>query len=240
MPRSYWGHNDDIQPYPFDVAKAKEYFAKSKYSDLSKVRELTFNYINVIEYERLAGLLLQSKAAELGLKIKVEALPWAQYVDRINNPDTTPDIVAVTQSPFYAPDPDTVLYNMWHSTTAISWSRNPSYYDNPRVDELLDKAREIVDQEERAKLYKEVQAIINDDAPVIFASEEVGLTPASKQLNGLSWNVQYLHWMGLYNMWWEGTPPKGSIPAGLSPGSTVPVLLCTLVDSSLAKRYEAA
>ena len=248
MPRSYWGHNSDIQPYPFDVAKAKEYFAKSKYSDLSKVRELTFSYINVIEYERLAGLLLQSKAAELGLKIKVESLPWAQYVDRISKPDTTPDIVAVTQAPFYAPDPDTVLYNMWHTTTAISWSRNPSYYDNPRVDELLDKARDIVDQEERAKLYKEVQAIVNDDAPVIFATEEVGLTPHSKQLSGVSWNVQYLHWLGLYGMWWEGTLPKGSIPAGFSlrsavpalPCISVPALSCILVDSSSARRYEAA
>lgn len=137
-------------------------------------------------------------------------------MDRISKPDTTPDIVAVTQAPFYAPDPDTVLYNMWHTTTAISWSRNPSYYDNPRVDELLDKARDIVDQEERAKLYKEVQAIVNDDAPVIFATEEVGLTPHSKQLSGVSWNVQYLHWLGLYGMWWEGTLPKGSIPAGFS------------------------
>ena len=217
MPRAFWGHNSDLKPYEFSVEKAKEYFAKSKYSDLSKVRELTFSYINVIEYERLAGLLLQAKAAELGLKIKVESLPWGQYVDRVSNPEATPDIVAVTQQGFYAPDPDAILYSMWHTTTSISWSRNPAHYNNPRVDELLDKAREATDQAERTKMYQEVQAIVNDDAPVIFASEEVGFTPHSKQLNGISWNVPYLHWLGMYGMWWEGAPPKGSASAAMSP-----------------------
>ncbi|MCB1488607.1 MAG: ABC transporter substrate-binding protein, partial [Bauldia sp.] len=45
---------------------------------------------------------------------------------------------------------------------------NSGYYSNPKVDELLEKARTSTDQAERAKLYKEMQTIVREDAPWAF------------------------------------------------------------------------
>ncbi len=47
---------------------------------------------------------------------------------------------------------------------------NSGYYSNPKVDELLEKARTSTDQAERAKLYKQMQEIVHDDAPWVFVA----------------------------------------------------------------------
>ena len=47
---------------------------------------------------------------------------------------------------------------------------NSGYYSNPKVDALLEKARESTDQAERAKLYKQMQEIVYDDAPWAFVA----------------------------------------------------------------------
>ncbi|MCB2107807.1 MAG: ABC transporter substrate-binding protein, partial [Rhodobacteraceae bacterium] len=47
---------------------------------------------------------------------------------------------------------------------------NSGYYSNPKVDELLEKARVATDQDERAALYKEMQTIVHDDAPWVFVA----------------------------------------------------------------------
>ena len=47
---------------------------------------------------------------------------------------------------------------------------NSGYYSNPKVDQLLEKARTSTDQAERAKLYKQMQEIVHDDAPWVFVA----------------------------------------------------------------------
>jgi len=47
---------------------------------------------------------------------------------------------------------------------------NSSFYDNPRVNALLDTYPTLLDPEEHNRVYRELQAILVDDAPWIFAS----------------------------------------------------------------------
>ena len=47
---------------------------------------------------------------------------------------------------------------------------NSGYYSNPKVDELLNAARSSTDQNERARLYQEMQTIVQDDAPWVFVA----------------------------------------------------------------------
>ena len=43
-------------------------------------------------------------------------------------------------------------------------------YSNPKVDELLEAARASTDQNERARLYQEMQTIVQKDAPWVFVA----------------------------------------------------------------------
>jgi peptide/nickel transport system substrate-binding protein len=45
---------------------------------------------------------------------------------------------------------------------------NSGYYSNPEVDKLLNTAQRSTDRAERARLYKEMQEIVYEDAPWAF------------------------------------------------------------------------
>ena len=82
-----------------------------------------------------------------------------------NDPDTLPFLALRTQS--------------WPEEGGF----NSGYYSNPKVDELLNAARSSTDQAERARLYQEMQVIVQDDAP--WSSLQTGnrmplLTAASR------------------------------------------------------------
>lgn len=66
-------------------------------------------------------------------------------------------------------DPDTLPYlalrtDAWPDKGGF----NSGYYSNPEVDKLLEAARRSTDQAERARLYKEMQTIVQEDAPWAF------------------------------------------------------------------------
>jgi peptide/nickel transport system substrate-binding protein len=214
LTRAFWGHNEDLTRYEEDIAKAKSLIAASKYADTSAVREIKFNYINTIEWEKLAGLGMQANAKQLGLNMKVQSLPWSQYSDGVSDKTTAPDLVAVTHAGYFL-DPDALLYNAWHSfpKESITWARNPTHFggnnaQSGRVDKLLDDARLITDKTKRAAMYKEVQSIINDECPAIFAMEQVGYIPHNSQLQNIVYNVEYFNVYGIYHMTWTGPAPR--------------------------------
>ena len=66
-------------------------------------------------------------------------------------------------------DPDTLPYLALRSEAfPDNGGFNSGYYSNPEVDKLLEEARRSTDQAERAKLYKEMQEIVHEDAPWAF------------------------------------------------------------------------
>src|SRR3546814_21171401 len=54
------------------------------------------------------------------------------------------------------------LLSFWESTN------DQAFYNNPKVDELLQEARSTVDQEKRLALYKEVTEIMCEEPPHLF------------------------------------------------------------------------
>jgi peptide/nickel transport system substrate-binding protein len=191
LPRAFWGHNDDITPYTLDLDKAKAELGQSKYTptQLSKM-PITYYYIEPIEFERQAGLLLAGNGQEAGLNMAMNTIPWMKYGDAATKAETTPDIVSVGNTAPYA-DPDGLLYPLFHSTDSHTWAVNPTWWSDPKVDDLLDKARSITDQNQRADMYKEVQRIVNDAAPAIFAAEQASIAAADKHIRGIVYNWEY-------------------------------------------------
>ena len=67
------------------------------------------------------------------------------------------------------PDAGSFLEPLFHSKSINDEdSNNSSFYSNPRVDELVDRARHELDAERRKKIYGEAQEIICDEAPWAF------------------------------------------------------------------------
>jgi peptide/nickel transport system substrate-binding protein len=98
---------------------------------------------------------------------------------------------------FSGTDPDQPLF---HSREISSEARpdaiNAMGYSNPDVDRLLDAGIATSDQRERARIYRDLQLLLADDQPVLFAwaprirevlSAGVGLTTGEIDRSSLNW-----------------------------------------------------
>ncbi|OKH86357.1 ABC transporter substrate-binding protein [Thalassospira sp. TSL5-1] len=165
-PAFAWAYDKSLQPYPYDVEKAKKLIDEAGASG----KEVTF-YVTEGGSGMLdpipMGAAIQADLAKVGLKVKIETYEWNTFLGKVN-----PGLEGkadMAEMAWMTNDPDTLPYlalrtDAWPDKGGF----NSGYYSNPKVDELLEKARTSTDQNERAKLYREMQQIVHDDAPWAF------------------------------------------------------------------------
>jgi peptide/nickel transport system substrate-binding protein len=163
FPHATRGHIDVEGFYRQDLAKAKEYLAKSNYPDGGI--ELEYVYVQGLEEERKIGLVLIDNLGELNIGVKMVPLTWPNMKARGEKVETSPDMLAIFATPV-STDPDAVAYQ-YHKN---SWGQyfGTHFYNNEEVWKLTDQARRMADWEARAPIYAEIQKKITDDAPEIF------------------------------------------------------------------------
>ncbi|WP_129116250.1 ABC transporter substrate-binding protein [Halegenticoccus tardaugens] len=191
LPSAMWGYNDSISTPTTDLDKAKEFLDESKYSGSNL--NFTYTYVTGLTIRENIGLMLQSNLNELGINMKIQKQPWSKIVSRHTNKDQSPQMIATSLSFSYV-DPDVFLYPAWHSSQHGSW-QSGSWYQNDRVDQLLDEARTKQGREARTPLYEEAQKLINDDAPAIFAMNQAVRWAHNKRVQGFVDNgvTGYIH-----------------------------------------------
>ena len=161
-----------------DIDKAKDYLAKCKYKPEEMNVELS--WIGEVPLEERFALLMQANFAELGIKAEVRKVPWALFTEQVTKPENTPNISQVFVNTMTG-DPDTLLYGMYHSSSAGTWM-SPEYLKDAKVDELLDKGRTAPDAE-RAAIYEELNKRLKELAPSIYAQDQTAVFAASKRVS---------------------------------------------------------
>jgi len=78
------------------------------------------------------------------------------------------------------PDPDGSI----HQFLTCAGGLNDVHYCNPKVDELLNKARTSSDFDTRKALYDEANAILLDELPIIYLGHEAYLYGLNKKIQG--------------------------------------------------------
>ena len=167
-PAFAWAYDESLDPYPYDPEKAKELLEEAGYDG----EELTF-YVTEGGSGMLdpiaMGTAIQADLQKVGMSVKIETYEWNTFLDKVN-----PGLEGkadMAEMAWMTNDPDTLPYLALRSEAfPDKGGFNSGYYSNPKVDELLNAAREATDQDERAKLYKEMQQIVHDDAPWVFVA----------------------------------------------------------------------
>ncbi len=163
LPPGMFGRDDTIPPYPHDPAKARALLAEAGYPDGF---EAEYVIMNDDEAETLAGSL-QSDLAEVGVRIHIVVESFATYLTDIGRPDG-PAFSKATWIGDY-PDPTSFLDVRFHSRMiANANSNNDTFYANPELDDLLDRAKAEPDVERRARMYRRAERILYEDAPWIW------------------------------------------------------------------------
>ncbi|OPJ56479.1 glutathione ABC transporter substrate-binding protein [Alkalithermobacter paradoxus] len=165
-----FGHNPNIKPYEYSVEKAKELL---KQAGLENGFTTTI-WTNDNPVRVQIAQIVQAQLKEIGIDVSIETLEWGSYLDRTSRGEHDMFIlgwVSVTG------DADYGLYNLYHSS-AKGGAGNRTFFENAKVDELLEKGRVATDASEREKIYFEAQEIIVEESPVAnlyYQTQNVGM-----------------------------------------------------------------
>lgn len=161
-----WAYNESLQPYPYNPEKAKALIKEAGVEGAKLKFYVTDGGSGMLDPVAM-GTAIQADLAQVGFKVEIETYEWNTFLSKVN-----PGLEGkadMAEMAWMTNDPDTLPYLALRSG---AWPDkggfNSGYYANPEVDKLLEAARVSTRQEERAKLYKQMQTIVHDDAPWAF------------------------------------------------------------------------
>ena len=190
-----------LKGYEYNISKARTHFKKAGYQFdihgmIKSFPELTLQ-INQSQLTKAIARVVQANLADLGIKLNLKSLPWSEHFQSIDR----------GESGFFSlgwvadyPDADNVLYNNFH-TSGIESTYNSARYTNQKVDDLLDKAREIGNEATRLELYRKAEAIVIEEAPWIFLHYPTTYVVSHPYVNGLNLSAFGSSETDYYQVW---------------------------------------
>lgn len=159
LPPAVPGYNPDIKDYEYSVDKAKQLLKDAGYPDGFSVE---FWYMPVSRpYYPAPKQIAEAFAADLakvGIKTELKTEDWTQYLADRKEGKFPMWMLGWTGD---TGDADNFYFEFFGKLN------KENSWDNPDVRDKLAKAQQIVDQNERQKLYKEVAVAVNKDVPRI-------------------------------------------------------------------------
>lgn len=168
-------HDKDNPGIPADPAKAKELLAKSGMEG----REVKILATTGAAEQQMA-LLLQAQWQAIGLKPTIVNVDSGAWWDATGKGDYD---AAATWWYNETPDPDLAV--RWALCGSCGSNSFNTFYNNPKVDELVEQGTKEADPKKRAAIYKEIQKITTDEVsqiPLYYAPNAVAY---SKRLEGV-------------------------------------------------------
>lgn len=166
IPEGMFGYNPDVKQYDFDLDKAKALLEEAGLGDGFET-EILISENN--EVRKNIAVMMQSDFKKIGVDLKIKTLAWPTFLETVTSGGHQLALAAWT--PDYA-DPD---YNLWYF--AHSTSKGPgfnlAFYENSKVDQLLEEGRKTVDEGRREEIYQEIQAIMSEEVPYIFPAQRL-------------------------------------------------------------------
>ncbi|MDP9245217.1 MAG: peptide ABC transporter substrate-binding protein, partial [Chloroflexota bacterium] len=187
VPTTSWAFVRDIPRYGFSASEAKALLDGAGWIDHDGdgIRDkagvvLTFSLATSDEPPRLAAARqIADDLANVGVKVEVRAVPFAELVDRVARQRDF-DALLVTITVGNDPDP----YPFFHSSQINDPGDDFSGYSTLPTDRLLEQARRTVDQAKRRELFAQIWAAIATDLPVVFLYYTDYLYAQSRTLHG--------------------------------------------------------
>ncbi len=119
--------------------------------------------------------VLQAQLKKVGIELTVQQMEWAAVLKAQQTGDFDLNLTFNTNRP----DPDTYL-SVAHSKFGQNWGK----YNNPKMDELLEKGRTTTDLAERKKIYADVQRLFATELPFLFLYVIKNYEPARPYVKG--------------------------------------------------------
>ena len=177
-----------IEPWPYDLDKAKALMAQAGLEDGFSVM-LWYNTEDQ-QYAQMATML-QNMLREINIEATIQSFEWATYLDRVLGGEQEMFLLSwITLTG----DADYGLFETQHSTQF--GMGNLVFYGDPRMDVLLEEGRSTSDPAERQAIYKEIEEIIHEASAYIYLHHGEELHATSVNLKGFVASPA-----GMFDLW---------------------------------------
>lgn len=157
-PRGSMYYNSDLPGWPYDVEKAKALLAEAGYPNGFK---LTMEIVTGREMHQQVSTLVKDMWSKIGVDLTIVPLEAGLYNDNYYNNKFEVHINGWTDD---IPDPSQgVSYAMVFKTSQSFHTG----FNNEEVNKMAIEALKTPDGPEREKIYKQLQAIFNEETPMI-------------------------------------------------------------------------
>jgi peptide/nickel transport system substrate-binding protein/oligopeptide transport system substrate-binding protein len=205
LPPWLLGYDPDLQGYDYNPAKARELLAAAGYPNGTG-----FPVVQIWSSHQAASTKAELGAyqrylADIGVQVEIRfAHDWPAFRARLEQ-GTLPMFRLLWQADI--PDPDNMLFPLLHSGS----STNRTFYRNPRVDQLLEQARQEIDETQRITLYREVESLVLHDAPWITQQYPVLEYLYQPYVQGVEINLLGKRDLPLHKLWLKQSPVTSAV-----------------------------
>jgi peptide/nickel transport system substrate-binding protein len=170
-----WAYNLDVQPMPFNPARAKELLARAGYSrtgsdgylmtEDGSPLEFTLKVPIEKENETIKRVVLafQNYMRQVGIKIDLEFREWQAWKEDVFVNHDFDLIIAE-----WAFDDSADISTLFHSKETGAWRNNFIDYSNPDVDALIIEAKTTLDREKQRTINQKLHKLLAEDQPYTF------------------------------------------------------------------------
>ncbi|WP_254045513.1 ABC transporter substrate-binding protein, partial [Thermodesulfovibrio sp. N1] len=142
-----------------------------------------FSFILLVNQGNEARLktaqIIKEQLKKIGIELNIRVLEWQSFLELV----TKRQFQAVLLGWSLSRDPD--LYDIFHSSKTKPGEFNFVGYSNKEVDSLIEKARQILNKEERKKLYWRIHELITEDQPYTFLYVPDTIIAVNKRIRGI-------------------------------------------------------
>lgn len=179
-----FGYSSEVEGYPYNVEKAREYLKKSG------IKNPSFTlFVNDNTTRLQLAQIIQANLKEIGINMEIETLEWGTYLQKTAQGEHQALLGGWVSG---TSDADIVFFPLLHSSSH-GGAGNRAFYTNKALDNIIEKARLTANSEERKALFAQAQKILQEDAPfglLLYKNENIGL---NKRVKGFKFDPTTMH-----------------------------------------------
>lgn len=176
MSPTIWGFNEGLEPSEYNPDKAKALLKEAGYEGGLNITITT----NEDQVRLDISEMIQAQLSEVGINVEIVTLEWGAFIEKVYVGALDMFVLGWTAD---TGDPDYALYASFHSSMKGEGG-NMSFYNNTKVDALLDEGRKSTDEDTRLKAYEEAQKIIWEEVPCVFIQHAEDINAYNSNLKG--------------------------------------------------------
>ncbi|MEA2512149.1 MAG: peptide/nickel transport system substrate-binding protein [Thermomicrobiales bacterium] len=174
---AWMGVPEGLNPYEYDVDKAKQLLSEAGWDPNQKVVALVVNLD-----QDPSPPIIQNQFKDAGINLELLQVEITELIRRISSEEVEFEMF-FNGGDTYRADPN--ISSLFYSTANLAPAgTNFSRYSNPTLDDLYVQGRGTTDLAERKRIYTEAAKILNEDVPNLYQWSPNSLFAVNNRVQG--------------------------------------------------------